>query len=67
MLKNLDGVVLPIQLAYKVSRDIGKMSFLKDNADWDIALAQIDHKVLLACKNPVSVEIWNLVSNISAY
>lgn len=67
VLKNLDGVVLPVQLAYRVSGDIGKMSFLKDNTDWEAALARIDSKVPLARKNPVSVEIRNLVSNISAY
>ena len=29
VLKNLNGVVLPVQLAYQVSGDVGKMSYLK--------------------------------------
>ena len=33
VLKNLDGVMLLVQLAFRVSGDIGKMSYLKDNAD----------------------------------
>ena len=67
VLKNLDGVVLPVQLAYRVSGDVGKMSYLKDEADWESALARLDSKVPLARKNPVSIEIRNLVSNIKAY
>ena len=30
VLKSLDGVVLPVQLVYRVSGDTGKMSYLKD-------------------------------------
>lgn len=67
VLKNLDGVVLPVQLAYRVSGDIGKMSYLKDDADWESALARIDSKVPLARKNAVSIEIRNLVRIISTY
>ena len=65
VLKNLDGVVLPVQLAYRVSDDVGKMSYLKDKADWMAALARIDTKVPLARKNPVSIEVRNLVSIIT--
>ena len=64
VLKNLDGVVLPVQLAYQVSGDVRKMSYLKDKADWMAVLARIDTKVLLAHKNPVSIEVRNLVSII---
>lgn len=65
VLKSLDGVVLPVQLAYRVSGDTGKMSYLKDEADWVSALTRIDAKVPLARKNPVSIEVRNLVSNIT--
>lgn len=64
VLKNLDGVVLPVQLAYRVSGDIGKMSYLKDEEDWVSALARIDVKVPQARKNPVSLEVQNLVSTV---
>ena len=67
VLKNLDGVVLLVQLAYRVSGDIGKMSYLKDDADWESMLARIDSKVPLARKNAVSIEIRNLVRIISTY
>ena len=67
VLKNLDGVMLPVQLAYRVSGDIGKMSYLKDNADWKSTLARIDSKVPLARRNAVSIEIRNLVRIISTY
>ena len=60
VLRNLDGV----QLAYRVSGDVGKMS-LKDKVDWTTVLACIDTKVLLARKNPVSIEVRNLVSIIT--
>lgn len=62
VLKNLDGVILPVQLAYRVSGDLGKMSYLRDEEDWVSALAHIDTKVPLARKNPVSLEVRNLVS-----
>ena len=65
VLRNLDGIVLPVQLAYRVSGDVGKMSFLKDKVDWTTVLACIDTKVLLAHKNPVSIEVRNLVSIIT--
>ena len=67
VLKNLDGVVLLVQLAYRVSGDIGKMSYLKDDADWESALARIDSKVPLARRNGVSIKIRNLVKIISTY
>ena len=67
VLKNLDDVVLLVQLVYRVSGDIGKMSYLKDNADWESTLACINSKVPLACKNPVRIEIRNLVRIISTY
>ena len=51
----------------RVSGDIGKMSYLKDDADWESALACIDSKVPLARKNAVSIEIRNLVRIISTY
>ena len=57
VLKNLDGIVLPVQLTYRVSGDVGKMSYLKDDADWESVLACIDSKVPLARKNAVSIEI----------
>lgn len=33
VLKNLDGIVLSVQLVYSVSGDIGKMFYLKDKLD----------------------------------
>ena len=62
VLKNLDGIVLLVQLAYQVSGDVGKMSYLKDEADWTAVLACINTKVPLVRKNPVSIEVRNLVS-----
>ena len=33
VLQHLDGAVLPVKLVYRVSGDVGKMSYLKDEAD----------------------------------
>ena len=57
ILKNLDGVVLLVQLAYRVSGDIGKMTYLKVEVDWVSALGRIDTKIPLACKNPISIKV----------
>ena len=64
ILKNLDGVVLPVQLAYWVSGDIGKMTYLRTEANWVSALGCIDTKIPLARKNPVSIEVRNIMSII---
>ena len=64
ILKNLDGVVLLVQLVYQVSSDIGKMTYLKTEADWVSVLGCIDTKIPLARKNPVSIEVQKIVSII---
>lgn len=62
VLKRLDGAVLPVQLAYKLSCDTGKMSYLKDDTDWADALRRLDEKAPGRRKNAVSMEVRNLVS-----
>lgn len=62
VLKHLDGAVLPVQLAYRLSSDTGKMSYLKDDTDWADALRRLDVKAPAAHKNAVSMEVRNLVS-----
>jgi hypothetical protein len=61
VLKHLDGAVFPVQLAYWLSGDTGKMSYLKDSSDWSEALHRLDVKVPTTCKNAVSMEVRNLV------
>ncbi|KAF8262287.1 hypothetical protein EI94DRAFT_1704899 [Lactarius quietus] len=52
VLKQLDGAVLPVQLAYRWSGDIGKMSYLKGELDWMSTLGHLEPKITLARKNP---------------
>ncbi|KAF8274612.1 hypothetical protein EI94DRAFT_1561097 [Lactarius quietus] len=56
VLKQLDGAVLPVQLAYRLSGDIGKMLYLKGELDWMSTLGRLEPKITLARKNPVSME-----------
>lgn len=62
VLKYLDGAVLPVELAYKLSCDTGKMLYLKSDVDWADALSRLDAKAPGRRKNAVSMEVRNLVS-----
>jgi hypothetical protein len=44
VLKRLDGAVLPVELMYRF-RETGKLSYLKDEADWRSALKNLDTKI----------------------
>jgi hypothetical protein len=62
VLKQLDGMVLPVQLAYRLSGDTSKMFYLTNEADWASALKRLDAKISSARKNTVSMEVRNVVS-----
>lgn len=62
VLKRLDDTVMPVQLAYRLSGDVGKHSFLNNEADWESALGRLDAKITSARKHAVSVEVRNMVS-----
>ena len=63
--KYLNGAVLPLQLAYRLSGDAGKMLYLKEDTDWQSVLGRLDAKIPLARKNAVSMEVRNLVGHIT--
>ena len=65
VLKRLDGAVMPVQLAYRISSDTGMMSYLKDDTDWADAIRRLEAKIPLARKHAVSIDIRNLVSFIT--
>jgi len=65
VLKRLDGAVMPVQLAYRISGDTGMMSYLKDDADWADAIRRLEAKIPLTRKHAVSIDIRNLVSFIT--
>jgi hypothetical protein len=62
VLKLLEGAVLPVQLAYKLSGDTRKMTYLKGDSDWAEALRCLDARARVVRKNAVSMEVRNLVS-----
>ncbi|KAH9025883.1 hypothetical protein EDB85DRAFT_2149506 [Lactarius pseudohatsudake] len=65
VLKRLRDTVLPVQLGYKLSGDIGKMSYLSSEEEWEAALTRLDVKITTARKNAVSIEIQNLTKPLS--
>ncbi|KAI9444148.1 hypothetical protein H4582DRAFT_2071725 [Lactarius indigo] len=60
VMKRLRDAVLPVQLGYKLSGDLGKMSYLSSEDEWEAALTRLNAKIIVARKNAVSVEIQNL-------
>ncbi|KAI9434305.1 hypothetical protein H4582DRAFT_2060250 [Lactarius indigo] len=60
VMKRLRDAVLPVQLGYKLSGDLDKMSYLSSEDEWEATLTHLNAKIIVACKNAVSVEIQNL-------
>ncbi|KAH9009474.1 hypothetical protein EDB85DRAFT_2162692 [Lactarius pseudohatsudake] len=60
VLRRLHDTVLPVQLGYKISGDLGKMSYLSSEEEWEAALTRLNAKIIAARKNAVSLEIQNL-------
>ncbi|KAH9161479.1 hypothetical protein EDB89DRAFT_1913865 [Lactarius sanguifluus] len=51
VLKRLRDTALPVQLGYKLSRDVGKVSYLSSEEEWEAALTHLDTKITMAWKN----------------
>ena len=52
----------PIELAYKLFNVSKKVTILECESDWAMALAHICAKIVVVCKNPVAIDIKNMVS-----
>ncbi|KAH9026437.1 hypothetical protein EDB85DRAFT_2149151 [Lactarius pseudohatsudake] len=65
VLKCLWDTGLLVQLGYKLSGDIGKMSYLSSEEEWEAVLTRLDAKITVARKNAVSIEIQNLTKPLS--
>jgi hypothetical protein len=57
-----DDTPKPIQLAYRISGESGKMIVLDNVVEWDDALMRICAKIKAARKHAVNLEVKNLVS-----
>ncbi|KAI9454053.1 hypothetical protein BJY52DRAFT_1189175 [Lactarius psammicola] len=55
-----DDAPLPAQWAYKLSADVGKMSHLSNEREWDSAMTRLRAKVKTACTRAVGVEVKNI-------
>ncbi|KAI9432842.1 hypothetical protein H4582DRAFT_2061431 [Lactarius indigo] len=51
VMKRLRDAILPVQLEYKLSRDLGKMSYLSSEDEWEAALTRLNAKIIVAHKN----------------
>ncbi|KAI9443523.1 hypothetical protein H4582DRAFT_2054510 [Lactarius indigo] len=51
VMKRLCDAVLPVQLGYKLSGDLGKMSYLSSEDEWEAALTRLNAKIIVARKN----------------
>ncbi|KAH9166184.1 hypothetical protein EDB89DRAFT_1910890 [Lactarius sanguifluus] len=51
VLKRLRDTALPVQLGYKLSRDVGKVSYLSSEEEWEATLTHLDTKITMAWKN----------------
>ncbi|KAH9026936.1 hypothetical protein EDB83DRAFT_2319709 [Lactarius deliciosus] len=60
VLKRLRDTALPVRLGYRMSGDLGKMSYLSSEGEWEAALTRLNAKIIAARKNAVSLEIQNL-------
>jgi len=58
-----DDTPKPIQLAYKICGDVGRMSVLNNVVDWDSALTRVCTKVKTVRRRPVSLDVKNTVSS----
>ena len=62
VLTHLSDTPKLVQLAYKITSNTGKMSYLNNAVDWDTALTCLCAKVKMVRIHAVRMEIKNIVS-----